>query len=156
VRCPFCGCNESKVVDSRPADEYTVIRRRRECENCSKRFTTYEKIEEMPLLIVKRDGSRELYQREKIFNGILKACEKRPVSVKKIEDMVDSIEKELYNSMDKEIESKKIGEMVMAILKKVDDVAYVRFASVYKQFKDINTFMEELNKLMNERTKDNN
>ncbi|NLM42691.1 MAG: transcriptional repressor NrdR [Clostridiales bacterium] len=156
MRCPFCGCNESKVVDSRPADEYTVIRRRRECENCSKRFTTYEKIEEMPLLIVKRDGSRELYQREKIFNGILKACEKRPVSVKKIEDMVDSIEKELYNSMDKEIESKKIGEMVMAILKKVDDVAYVRFASVYKQFKDINTFMEELNKLMNERTKDNN
>jgi len=155
MRCPFCGCNESKVVDSRPADEYTVIRRRRECENCSKRFTTYEKIEEMPLIIVKRDGSRELYQRQKIFNGILKACEKRPVSVKDIEDMVDSIEKELYNTMEKEIESKKIGEMVMAILKKVDDVAYVRFASVYKQFKDINTFMEELNKLMSERAKEN-
>jgi len=154
VRCPFCGCNESKVVDSRPADEYTVIRRRRECENCSKRFTTYEKIEEMPLIIVKRDGSRELFQRQKIFNGILKACEKRPVSVKDIEDMVDSIEKELYNTMEKEIESKKIGEMVMAILKKVDDVAYVRFASVYKQFKDINTFMEELNKLMSERAKE--
>ena len=155
MRCPFCGCNESKVVDSRPADEYTVIRRRRECENCSKRFTTYEKIEEMPLIIVKRDGSRELFQRQKIFNGILKACEKRPVSVKDIEDMVDSIEKELYNTMEKEIESKKIGEMVMAILKKVDDVAYVRFASVYKQFKDINTFMEELNKLMSERAKEN-
>ncbi|HHY77244.1 MAG TPA: transcriptional repressor NrdR [Clostridiales bacterium] len=154
MRCPFCGCNESKVVDSRPADEYTVIRRRRECENCSKRFTTYEKIEEMPLIIVKRDGSRELFQRQKIFNGILKACEKRPVSVKDIEDMVDSIEKELYNTMEKEIESKKIGEMVMAILKKVDDVAYVRFASVYKQFKDINTFMEELNKLMSERAKE--
>lgn len=154
MRCPFCGCNESKVVDSRPADEYTVIRRRRECENCSKRFTTYEKIEEMPLIIVKRDGSRELFQRQKIFNGILKACEKRPVSVKDIEDMVDSIEKELYNTMEKEIESKRIGEMVMAILKKVDDVAYVRFASVYKQFKDINTFMEELNKLMSERAKE--
>lgn len=153
MKCPYCGCNESKVVDSRPADEYTVIRRRRECESCSKRFTTYEKVEEMPLIIVKRDGSRELYQRSKIVNGIIKACEKRPVSVKDIEEMADNIEKELYNSMDKEIESKRIGEMVMAILRKVDDVAYVRFASVYKQFKDINTFMEELNKLIKENSK---
>lgn len=150
MKCPYCGCTESKVVDSRPADEYTVIRRRRECESCSRRFTTYEKIEEMPLIIVKRDGRRELYQRNKIINGILKACEKRPISVKQIEEMADSIEKELYNTMDKEIESKKIGEMVMSILRKVDDVAYVRFASVYKQFKDINTFMEELNKLIKE------
>jgi len=150
VKCPYCGCNESKVVDSRPADEYTVIRRRRECESCSKRFTTYEKVEEMPLVIVKRDDRRELYQRNKIVNGILKACEKRPVSVKDIEDMADNIEKELYNMMEKEINSKKIGEMVMVRLRKLDDVAYVRFASVYKQFKDINTFLEELNKLMNE------
>ncbi|MCQ1528117.1 transcriptional regulator NrdR [Lutispora saccharofermentans] len=150
MKCPYCGCNESKVVDSRPADEYTVIRRRRECESCSKRFTTYEKVEEMPLVIVKRDDRRELYQRNKIVNGILKACEKRPVSVKDIEDMADNIEKELYNMMEKEINSKKIGEMVMVRLRKLDDVAYVRFASVYKQFKDINTFLEELNKLMNE------
>lgn len=151
MRCPFCGWNESKVVDSRPADEYVVIRRRRECEKCSKRFTTYEKIEEIPLVIVKRDGRREVFQREKIVNGVLRACQKRPISIKEIEEIADSVEKELYNTMEKEIESKKIGEMVMSRLKKLDDVAYVRFASVYKQFKDINTFLEELNKLMNER-----
>ena len=151
MRCPFCGWNESKVVDSRPADDYIVIRRRRECEKCSKRFTTYEKIEEMPLVIVKRDGRREVFQREKIVNGVLRACQKRPISIKEVEEIADSVEKELYNTMEKEIESKKIGEMVMSRLKKLDDVAYVRFASVYKQFKDINTFLEELNKLMNER-----
>ena len=151
MKCPFCGFGESKVVDSRPTDEETSIRRRRECENCSKRFTTYEKIEELPLIIVKKDGSREIYQRNKIINGLLKAFEKRPVSINEIESIVDSIEKELYNSLDKEIASKAIGELVMRRLKKIDDVAYVRFASVYRQFKDLNTFMDELTKLINER-----
>ncbi|MBP7072026.1 MAG: transcriptional repressor NrdR [Clostridia bacterium] len=151
MKCPYCGYSESKVVDSRPTVEEAAIRRRRECEKCSKRFTTYEKIEEMPLIIVKKDGSREAYQRSKMMNGILRACEKRPISVSTIEGMADEIEKELYNSMDKEIESKKIGEMVMSKLKQIDDVAYVRFASVYRQFKDINIFLEELNKLIDER-----
>lgn len=151
MKCPYCGYSESKVVDSRPTDEEAAIRRRRECEKCGKRFTTYEKIEEMPLIIVKKDGSREVYQRSKMMNGLLRACEKRPISISQIEAIADDIEKELYNSMEKEIESKKIGEMVMNRLKKIDDVAYVRFASVYRQFKDINTFLEELNKLINER-----
>ena len=151
MKCPYCGYSESKVVDSRPTVEEAAIRRRRECEKCSKRFTTYEKIEEMPLIIVKKDGSREAYQRSKMLNGILRACEKRPISISTIEQMADEIEKELYNSMDKEIESKKIGEMVMSKLKQIDDVAYVRFASVYRQFKDINIFLEELNKLIDER-----
>lgn len=151
MKCPFCGWNESKVIDSRPADDYAVIRRRRECEKCSKRFTTYEKVEEMPLIIVKRDGRREAFQREKIINGLIRSCQKRLISFNQIEEIADSVEKELYNTMDKEIESKTIGEMVMEKLKKLDDVAYVRFASVYKQFKDINTFMEELNKIMKER-----
>ena len=151
MKCPYCGYSESKVVDSRPTDEEAAIRRRRECERCSKRFTTYEKIEEMPLIIVKKDGSRESYQRSKMLNGILRACEKRPISISKIEEMADEIEKELYNLMEKEIDSKKIGEMVMSRLKKLDDVAYVRFASVYRQFKDINIFLEELNKLIDER-----
>lgn len=151
MKCPYCGYSESKVVDSRPTEEETAIRRRRECEKCSKRFTTYEKVEEMPLIIVKKEGNREIYQRSKIINGFIKACEKRPVSIKQIEEVVDEIEKELYNSMEKEIDSKKIGEMVMNRLKQLDDVAYVRFASVYRQFKDLNTFIEELNKLINER-----
>jgi len=151
LKCPYCGYSESKVVDSRPTDEEAAIRRRRECEKCGKRFTTYEKIEEMPLIIVKKDGSREVYQRSKMMNGLLRACEKRPISISQIEAIADDIEKELYNSMDKEIDSKKIGELVMNRLKKIDDVAYVRFASVYRQFKDINTFLEELNKLINER-----
>ncbi len=151
MKCPYCGYSESKVVDSRPTEEETAIRRRRECEKCSKRFTTYEKVEEMPLIIVKKEGNREVYQRSKIINGFIKACEKRPVSVKQIEEVVDEIEKELYNSMEKEIDSKKIGEMVMNRLKQLDDVAYVRFASVYRQFKDLNTFIEELNKLIKER-----
>jgi transcriptional repressor NrdR len=150
LKCPYCGYSESKVVDSRPTEE-VAIRRRRECEKCGKRFTTYEKIEEMPLIIVKKDGSREVYQRSKMMNGLLRACEKRPISISQIEAIADDIEKELYNSMEKEIESKRIGELVMNRLKKIDDVAYVRFASVYRQFKDINTFLEELNKLINER-----
>jgi transcriptional repressor NrdR len=151
LKCPYCGYGESKVVDSRPTDEEAAIRRRRECEKCAKRFTTYEKIEEMPLIIVKKDGSREVYLRSKMMNGLLRACEKRPISISQIEAIADDIEKELYNSMEKEIDSKKIGEMVMNRLKKIDDVAYVRFASVYRQFKDINTFLEELKKLINER-----
>jgi len=151
LKCPYCGYSESKVVDSRPTDEEAAIRRRRECEKCSKRFTTYEKIEEMPLIIVKKDGSREVYQRGKLLNGILRACEKRSISISQIESIVDEIEKELYNSMEKEIGSKIIGELVMNRLKKIDDVAYVRFASVYRQFKDINSFLEELNKIMDER-----
>ena len=150
MKCPFCGWNESKVVDSRPADEYAVIRRRRECEKCSKRFTTYERVEEIPLIIVKRDGRREAFQREKIINGLIKASQKRPISLKEIEEIAGNVEKELNNSLEKEIDSKRIGQMVMYRLKKLDDVAYVRFASVYKQFKDINTFMDELNKLMKE------
>lgn len=151
MKCPFCGYSESKVVDSRPTVEEAAIRRRRECEKCSKRFTTYEKIEQMPLIIVKKDGSREVYKRSKMMNGLLRACEKRPISISQIEEVADDIEKELYNSMEKEISSKTIGELVMNRLKKIDDVAYVRFASVYRQFKDINTFLEELNKLINER-----
>ena len=151
MKCPYCGFCESKVVDSRPTDEEAAIRRRRECEKCSKRFTTYEKIEQVPLIIVKKDGRRELYQRSKIMNGILRACGKRPISISQIEAVVDTIEKELYNLMEKEIDSKKIGELVMNRLKKIDDVAYVRFASVYRQFKDINIFLEELNKIIDER-----
>ncbi len=151
LKCPFCGFVESKVVDSRPTEEQSAIRRRRECEKCGKRFTTYEKIEEMPLIIVKKDGSRQMYQRNKILGGLLRACEKRPVSIKSLEDLVDNIEKELYNTMEKEISSKLIGEMIMKNLKNIDDVAYVRFASVYRQFKDLNSFLEELNKLISER-----
>lgn len=150
MKCPFCDYYETKVVDSRPTDEGQAIRRRRECIKCSKRFTTYEKIEKMPLLIVKKDGTRESYDRNKVINGILKACEKRPVPLSTIEEMVDDIERVLYNSMDKEVTSQYIGEMIMSKLKNVDDVAYVRFASVYRQFKDINTFMEELKKILDE------
>ncbi|NMB07103.1 MAG: transcriptional repressor NrdR [Tissierellia bacterium] len=150
MKCPFCDYYESKVIDSRPTDEGQAIRRRRECIRCAKRFTTYEKIEKMPLLIVKKDGTRESYDRNKVLNGILKACEKRPVSLETIEKMVDDIEKNLYNSLDKEITSQHIGEMIMNKLKDIDEVAYVRFASVYRQFKDLNTFMEELKKILDE------
>ncbi len=151
MNCPFCNFAETKVVDSRPTDEGQAIRRRRECLRCAKRFTTYEKIERIPLIVVKKDGNRQPYDRNKILNGILKACEKRPVPMDVIEEIVNEIEKELYNSMEKEVTSQKIGQMVMDRLKKVDEVSYVRFASVYRQFKDINTFMEELNKLLNEK-----
>jgi len=151
MNCPFCDFPETKVVDSRPTDEGQAIRRRRECLKCSKRFTTYEKIEKIPLIVVKKDGNRQLYDRDKILNGILKACEKRPVPLNVIEEIVDEIEKDLYNSMEKEVTSQQIGQMVMDRLKKVDEVSYVRFASVYRQFKDINTFMEELKKLLNEK-----
>ena len=150
MKCPFCSYFESKVIDSRPTDEGQAIRRRRECIKCGKRFTTYEKIEEIPLIVVKKDGNRQSYDRNKLLNGIIKACEKRPVSINTIERIVDDIEKNLYNSLQKEIKSEEIGEMVMNSLKDIDEVAYVRFASVYRQFKDLNSFMEELKKILDE------
>ncbi|HHT51365.1 MAG TPA: transcriptional repressor NrdR [Eubacteriaceae bacterium] len=149
MKCPFCNSTESKVVDSRPTED--GIRRRRECIKCLKRFTTYENIENIPLMIVKKDGNREHYNRNKILNGILKACEKRPVSMAQIEELVEYIEKKVFSTMEREITSTFIGELIINELKKTDEVAYVRFASVYRQFKDINTFMEELNKLINEK-----
>ena len=149
MRCLFCGHTESKVIDSRSTDEGTTIRRRRECLECGKRFTTYEKIESIPIIVVKKDGTRESFDREKIINGILRACEKRPVSLDQAENVVDEIEAKLYNLLEREVSSEKIGEMVMERLQKLDDIAYVRFASVYRQFKDINSFMDELAKLIN-------
>ncbi len=151
MRCPFCYHMESKVVDSRPTDEGLTIRRRRECTNCGKRFTTYEKIEQLPVFVVKKDGRRESFDRDKILKGLLKACEKRPISLKDLEALVQDVEKQVFNSLEQEITSQQIGQMVMERLKKLDEVAYVRFASVYRQFKDINTFMEELNKLLKEK-----
>lgn len=151
MNCPYCSHYETKVVDSRPTDEGQAIRRRRECLNCKKRFTTYEKVEEIPIVIVKKDGNRESFNRNKVINGLIRACEKRPVSMQIIEKTVDEIERHLHNSMEKEIPSEYIGELVMNSLKEIDDVAYVRFASVYRHFKDINTFMDELNKLLKEK-----
>lgn len=149
MKCPYCEYEETKVVDTRPTDEGHTIRRRRECISCGKRFTTYEKIENVQLIVVKKDKTRELFDRTKILNGIIKACEKRPVSLKEIERITDNIEKKLQNSMENEITSVQIGELVIEELKNIDDVAYVRFASVYRQFKDINTFMDELKKIIN-------
>ncbi|WP_316630612.1 transcriptional regulator NrdR [uncultured Ruminococcus sp.] len=151
MKCPYCGFEESKVIDSRPADEGERIRRRRECLKCGKRFTTHEVIETVPIVVVKRDKSREVFDRAKLTAGILRACEKRPVSVEQIEKMVDTIEAQLQSSLDREVTSMTIGELTMDQLKNVDEVAYVRFASVYRQFKDINTFMDELNKLLMEK-----
>ncbi|QIB28157.1 transcriptional regulator NrdR [Caloranaerobacter azorensis] len=151
MKCPYCNYFETKVVDSRPTDEGQAIRRRRECVRCNNRFTTYEKIEEIPLIVVKKDGTRQEYSRDKILNGIIRACEKRPVSLKTMENIVDEIEKNLYNTLKREISTEYIGEMVMNKLKDIDEVAYVRFASVYRQFKDINTFMDELKKLLDEK-----
>ncbi|MBR0535311.1 MAG: transcriptional regulator NrdR [Clostridia bacterium] len=148
MKCPFCSFEESKVIDSRPTDEGERIRRRRECMSCAKRFTTYEIIESVPIVVVKKDKSREVFDRDKLFNGMMRACEKRPVSVEVIEKAIDEIEAELQNSLDREVTSVKIGEYVMDKLKDIDEVAYVRFASVYRQFKDINTFMSELKKLL--------
>ena len=150
MKCPYCLYYESKVVDSRPTEEGQAIRRRRECIKCSKRFTTYEKIEEIPLIVVKKDGNRQSYDRNKLLNGIIKSCEKRPVSVSVIEKMVDEIEKNLYNSLEREVTSVEIGEMIMNKLKDIDEVSYVRFASVYRQFKDLNSFMDELKKILDE------
>lgn len=151
MKCPYCSYEESKVIDSRPTDEGERIRRRRECLNCQKRFTTYEIIESLPIIVIKKDKSREVFNRDKLINGMLKACEKRPVSINDIEHAVDDIETKLQNSLDREVTSDAIGELVMDKLKDLDEVAYVRFASVYRQFKDISTFMEELNKLLNDK-----
>ncbi len=154
MKCPFCGFTDSKVIDSRPAEDGTTIRRRRECLDCQKRFTTYEIIERMPLVVIKRDGSRESFDKVKIINGVIRACEKRPVTMTQIESLAADIELELRGRLESEVKSELIGEMVMARLKDLDEVAYVRFASVYRSFKDINTFMEELTKLLGDKKKD--
>lgn len=150
MKCPFCGNETLKVVDSRPSDEQNAIRRRRQCERCDKRFTTYETIESTPLIVIKKDNSREPFDKQKILLGIIRSCHKLPVSMKQMEEAVISIENELYNTMNREIPSSKIGELVMERLKDMDQVAYVRFASIYRQFKDINTFMDELSKMLQE------
>lgn len=149
MKCPFCGFDDSKVIDSRAVDER--IRRRRECLSCAKRFTTYESVETMPIVVIKKDGSRESFDRTKLFNGLLRACEKRPVSTEEIDHMVDEIEADILNSLDREVISYRIGELAMEKLKQVDEVAYVRFASVYRQFADIQTFMKELKLLLKEK-----
>lgn len=149
MKCPYCGYNESKVIDSRPTDDGNSIRRRRECLSCGKRFTTYEIMESVPVVVVKKDGSRQSFDRNKVLTGMVKACEKRPVSLEVLERATDEIEQRLLNSLEKEIPVENIGNLVMEKLKAIDEVAYVRFASVYRQFKDINTFMEELSKLLN-------
>ena len=153
MKCPYCGYSESKVIDSRPTDEGERIRRRRECLNCAKRFTTYEVIETVPVVVVKKDKSHEAFDRNKLLNGLLRACEKRPVPLETLERIVDEIETLLQNSLDREVPSTLIGTYAMDKLKKVDEVAYVRFASVYREFKDINTFMDELNKIKAERNR---
>lgn len=151
MKCPFCGHLESKVVDSRPAEEGASIRRRRECLACHKRFTTYETVERLPLMVIKKDGNRQTFDKTKLLNGMIRACEKRPVSYDMLEKIADEIEQELQNSLERETSTERIGELVMDRMKKVDEVAYVRFASVYRQFKDINTFMSELNKLLEDK-----
>ena len=148
MKCPFCGHPESKVIDSRPADENASIRRRRECLACGKRFTTYETVECLPIVVIKKDGSRQSFDRQKVLRGMIRACEKRPVPLAELEKIAEEIEQDLQNSMEREISTEAIGEKVMERLRNVDQVAYVRFASVYRQFKDIDTFMTELNKLL--------
>ena len=151
MKCPYCGHPESKVIDSRPADENASIRRRRECLSCAKRFTTDETVESLPMVVIKKDGSRQSFDRQKVLRGMIRACEKRPVALAELERIADEIEQELQNSMEREIRTEAIGEKVMERLRRVDQVAYVRFASVYRQFKDIDTFMAELNKLLAEK-----
>ncbi len=148
MKCPFCSYSESKVIDSRPTDEDSRIRRRRECLQCQKRFTTYEIIESLPIIVVKKDKSREVFDRDKLLNGMLRACEKRPVSVETLERAVDDIEAAIQNSLEREVTSIQVGEYAMDKLKQIDEVAYVRFASVYRQFKDISSFRDEINKLL--------
>lgn len=148
MRCPYCGETDSKVLDSRPAEESNSIRRRRECQSCSRRFTTYEKIEALPLVVVKKDGRREAFNRDKVLLGLLKACEKRPISVDRLEAVVSEIEREIANTMEREVDVKQIGELIMDKLRGLDAVAYVRFASVYREFKDVETFMRELQALL--------
>lgn len=151
MKCPYCGFVEDKVIDSRPTEENTAIRRRRECLQCMKRFTTYEKVEGVPLMVIKKDKTRQAFDRDKLLNGLLRACEKRPVSIEQLEKLVDEIEIQILNTLKREITTQEIGEMVMSQLKELDEVAYVRFASVYRQFRDINTFMDELHKLLKDR-----
>jgi len=155
MKCPYCGYEDDKVIDSRPTDEGTAIRRRRECSKCQKRFTTYEKVENLPIMVIKKDRTRQAFDRNKLMNGILRACEKRPVSSEDLERLVNEIESQAYNSLQREITSQAIGEMVMSKLKDLDEVAYVRFASVYRQFKDVNTFMDELKKLLKDNSAKN-
>ncbi len=150
MKCPYCGFAESKVIDSRPTDEDTRIRRRRECLGCGKRFTTYEVIESLPIMVVKKDNSREVFDRDKLLSGMIRACQKRPVSMDTLEHAVDEIEAQLQNSLEREVPSMRIGEYAMEALKDIDEVAYVRFASVYRQFRDIKSFREEITKLLNE------
>ena len=148
MKCPYCGDEESKVIDSRPTEDGERIRRRRECLRCRKRFTTYEVVETLPLMVIKKDNSREAFDRQKLLNGMLRSCEKRPVSYQTLEKAVSNIEQTLLNSYDREVSSVRIGELTMQELKKIDEVAYVRFASVYRQFTDVSSFMDELNKLV--------
>ncbi|MCR4430069.1 MAG: transcriptional regulator NrdR [Tepidanaerobacteraceae bacterium] len=154
TKCPFCGYLDSKVMDSRPTDEGSIIRRRRECPSCKKRFTTYERVDELPIMVIKKNGNREVFDPHKIINGLLKACEKRPVAMDVLQNIANDVEKELKNAMEQEVESCKIGEMVMRRLKNVDEVAYVRFASVYRQFKDINSYIEEIERLQKQNKKE--
>ena len=151
MKCPFCGYADSKVIDSRPAEEGATIRRRRECLECSKRFTTYEIMERLPLVVVKRDGRRQTFDKVKLINGMVRACEKRSIPLSVLETIADDIEQELLSNIEREVKAVDVGEMVMARLKAIDEVAYVRFASVYRSFKDINTFMEELTKLLGDK-----
>ena len=153
MKCPFCGAIDSKVIDSRPTEDGEKIRRRRECLSCKKRFTTYEIVETVPLMVVKRDRSREAFDRQKLLNGMLRACEKRPVSYQQLDAAVSNIEQTLLSSYDREVSSMYIGDLAMHQLKHIDDVAYVRFASVYRQFSDVNTFMEELKDMLDSRSK---
>ena len=148
MKCPFCGHDNTRVIDSRPAEDNNSIRRRRVCDICSKRFTTYEKVETIPLIIIKKDNNREAYDRSKIEAGVLRACHKRPVGVEQINELIDAVETEIFNMEEKEVSSQVIGELVMNKVKDLDAVAYVRFASVYREFKDINTFMDELKKVL--------
>ncbi len=151
MRCPFCSFEESKVIDSRPAENGTIVRRRRECIECKRRFTTYEKLEAVPLVVIKKSGERQTFDRSKILSGVLKACEKRPISADTIENLIDIIEYKILTTYDKEVHSKDIGEIVMEELRKIDEIAYVRFASVYRQFKDLNTFMDELKLILDDK-----
>ncbi len=148
MKCPFCNEDATKVIDSRPAEENSAIRRRRQCENCGKRFTTYEKLETMPLMVIKKDGTREVFDRSKIEAGILRACHKRPVSTQQINTLINEIENNVFTMEEKEVATSVIGELVMDKLKELDEVAYVRFASVYREFKDVNTFIDEIGKLL--------
>ncbi len=154
MKCPYCGYTDAKVIDSRPAEDGERIRRRRECLQCAKRYTTYEIIETVPLVVVKKDNSREAFDRQKLLTGLMKACEKRPVSIEQLETSINNIEQELQNTLEKEVTSLEIGELAMRELKQIDEVAYVRFASVYRQFSDINTFMDELKALLSRGSKD--